>query len=171
MQTYAVFLRGINVGGHKKVPMAVLKSTLEDAGFTNVKTVLNSGNILVDSNQSIAEVKAGVSRLIIDTFGFEVSVMVRLYRDLKILINAKPFDSISSDTKAFVTFLPTLVKSELPPAQSASFKVITNTGLELLGVLNLKTAGTLDYMKYLEGLYGKDITTRTWKTVQKLIHK
>jgi len=168
MRTYGIFLRGIKVGGHKKVPMAELRAALENAEFKNAKTVRNSGNILIDSNQSIAAVNIGVSKLIVDTFGFEVSVMVRLCADLKVLIKRNPFHNIPSETKSFITFLPTLVKSELPPKQPNDFRIIANTGLEVLGVLNLNAAGTLDYMKYLEDLYGKNITTRTWKTVEKL---
>ncbi|MBI2267695.1 MAG: DUF1697 domain-containing protein [Armatimonadetes bacterium] len=46
MTRHAAFMRGINVGGHKKVPMAALKEVMESAGFQDVKTILASGNVL-----------------------------------------------------------------------------------------------------------------------------
>lgn len=49
MEKYIAFLRGINVGGHNRVPMADLKRHLEQIGFENVVTYINSGNILVSS--------------------------------------------------------------------------------------------------------------------------
>ena len=58
MFTYIVLLRGINVGGKNKVSMAELKVGLEELGFTNVKTYINSGNVILDSkltNKTIAK--------------------------------------------------------------------------------------------------------------------
>jgi uncharacterized protein (DUF1697 family) len=52
MMTIIGFLRGINVGGHHKVPMAELRSFLEGMGFENVKTLLNSGNVVFETNRS-----------------------------------------------------------------------------------------------------------------------
>ena len=49
MNTYITLLRGINVGGHKKVPMAILRELLSKAGFINVKTYIQSGNIVFQS--------------------------------------------------------------------------------------------------------------------------
>lgn len=49
MKTYIALLRGINVGGNKKVPMADLKKMLEKAGYENVRTLLNSGNAVFET--------------------------------------------------------------------------------------------------------------------------
>lgn len=49
LERYAAFLRGINIGGNKKVPMADLKKMLEKIGFSNVQTILVSGNVVFDS--------------------------------------------------------------------------------------------------------------------------
>lgn len=49
---YIVLLRGINISGKNKVPMNDLKKYLENLGYTNVKTLLNSGNVILETNQS-----------------------------------------------------------------------------------------------------------------------
>lgn len=58
MNTYIVLLRGINVGGKNKVPMADLKKCLEDLGFSDVKTYIASGNVILESDKSAAEIQA-----------------------------------------------------------------------------------------------------------------
>lgn len=72
---YVVLLRGINVGGKNKVSMADLKAALEEGGFSDVKTYINSGNVLVQSSLSTAEVNDAVEKVIEDTFGFKVDVV------------------------------------------------------------------------------------------------
>jgi uncharacterized protein (DUF1697 family) len=60
MTSYLVLLRGINVGGRNKVPMAELRSVLEDLGFENVSTYIASGNVFLDSDLSAAKVAAKI---------------------------------------------------------------------------------------------------------------
>ena len=60
MHSYVILLRGINVGGNNKIPMAALKQCLEDIGFTNVSTYIASGNVIVQSGKSPDEIKAQI---------------------------------------------------------------------------------------------------------------
>jgi uncharacterized protein (DUF1697 family) len=60
MTAYLVLLRGINVGGRNKVPMADLRAVLEDLGFSNVSTYIASGNVLLDSDLSAAKVASKI---------------------------------------------------------------------------------------------------------------
>ena len=53
MKTWVIFLRGINVGGHNKLPMAELRASLSGAGFETVKTYIQSGNIILNANKSM----------------------------------------------------------------------------------------------------------------------
>ena len=68
MTDYIVLLRGVNVGGKSRVPMAELRELLETNGFEGVSTYINSGNVLLSSNQDAAAVKADVERLIATNF-------------------------------------------------------------------------------------------------------
>ena len=68
MTDYIVLLRGVNVGGKSRVPMAELRELLEANGFARVSTYINSGNVLLSSNQDSAAVKADVERVIASNF-------------------------------------------------------------------------------------------------------
>ena len=77
-EIYVAFLRGINVGGHHKVPMADLRKELEKLDFENVETLLNSGNIIfeaIDDNEENLEKK--ISLHLEKSFGFPVPSIVR----------------------------------------------------------------------------------------------
>lgn len=77
-RTRIVLLRGINVGGHRKVPMADLRAALVDAGLTNPRTYIQSGNVLIDDGpEDDADLSALVGRVLIERFGLnDVPVIV-----------------------------------------------------------------------------------------------
>ncbi len=68
MDTYLLLLRGINVGGKNKVPMAALRGVLEDLGYERVQSYIASGNVIVDSPMPAAEVRAEVETLLPQAF-------------------------------------------------------------------------------------------------------
>lgn len=74
MQTYIVLLRGINVSGKNKIRMAELKSALEKAGFHDVTTYIQSGNIILRYDGSKAEVNENVGACLQEDFGFDIPV-------------------------------------------------------------------------------------------------
>ena len=89
MAKYAVLLKGINVGGKKKVSMAELKVLLSDLGFTDVGTLLQSGNAVVGTaEKDQRKVAARIEKGIDDTFGMKVSVLIRTGADLRAVIDA-----------------------------------------------------------------------------------
>jgi uncharacterized protein (DUF1697 family) len=81
-----VFLRGINVGGNKKIPMAGLREALTRAGHTGVKTLLQSGNVILDKAKP-----AELEKLIEAEFGMKVRVIVRTHAELVQVIEGNPF--------------------------------------------------------------------------------
>ncbi|PNQ75160.1 hypothetical protein C1T31_03220 [Hanstruepera neustonica] len=92
MITYIVLLKGINVGGHKKVPMAELRQLLSNSGFTNVRTYIQSGNIILQSNEkNQQQVEVTISKAILKHFGFEVSVLAKTRTELKRIFDQSPF--------------------------------------------------------------------------------
>ena len=92
MNTYIALLKGINVGGHKKVPMAELRELLSKSGFENVQTYIQSGNVILQSNTSdISEIESDIEKSIEDYFGFEVSVLVKSRQDLQRIFDDSPF--------------------------------------------------------------------------------
>lgn len=91
MTTYLAFLRGINVGGNNKVSMAELKQVFEDLGFSDVRTYINSGNVIfkleeTDEIKMTAQIEKGISA----HFGFEVPVVIRSKEELDRVADAIP---------------------------------------------------------------------------------
>ena len=103
MKTYIALLRGINVGGHKKVPMAELRDVLTKSGLTAVKTYIQSGNVIFqyqDIGIEVLELK--IQKIIIAYFGFEVSVLVRTKTDIETLFNDCPFSEEKKTNSYFI---------------------------------------------------------------------
>ncbi|MRX62766.1 DUF1697 domain-containing protein [Maribacter luteus] len=90
---YIALLRGINVGGHKKVKMADLRDLFENLGFDNVKTYIQSGNVVFESeNSDIGILEHRVSNAILDHFGFEVPVIIIEGIEVKRIVDNNPFN-------------------------------------------------------------------------------
>jgi len=103
MKTHIVLLKGINVGGHKKVPMAELRELLSFKGFFNVKTYIQSGNIILDSSEeNIQDLEKIIQKSIIDHFGFEVSVLVKTPENLKQIFDNCPFSEEQKKASYFM---------------------------------------------------------------------
>ena len=73
---YIVLLRGINISGKNKVPMNDLKKYLENLGYTNVKTLLNSGNVILETNQSKDKVEKSISNMLKENFNFDIPICI-----------------------------------------------------------------------------------------------
>jgi uncharacterized protein (DUF1697 family) len=90
---YLVLLRGINVGGRNKVPMAELRSVLEDLGFSNVSTYIASGNVFVDSDLSAARVAAKIEAAVPKAFKLHselVRIAVLSKAELEAVVKRRP---------------------------------------------------------------------------------
>ncbi len=90
---YVVLLRGVNVGGKNKLPMASLKKSLEELGFTNVSTYIASGNVILESDKSINEIKARIEKALPETFKLDdefIKVLVLTRNQLQAVIDNKP---------------------------------------------------------------------------------
>lgn len=97
---YVAFLRGINVGGNRKVDMKVLKSVFEDAGMAGVRTYINSGNVIFESDTAEPTELAVMLEEAIETrFGFLVRVLVRTREQMVALEAALP-DTWADDDSA-----------------------------------------------------------------------
>jgi uncharacterized protein (DUF1697 family) len=101
-----LLLRGINVGSHKRVSMSDLRAALSEAGFADVRTYVQSGNVVISSRAAPAKVGAKAERLIAKRFGFDVDVIVRTAEDLAEVVARNPLGDVAADPKLYqVSFL------------------------------------------------------------------
>ena len=172
MPTYIALLRGINVGKAKRVPMADLRALLEELGYTDVATLLNSGNAVFRAPRgATAKVAAAIAAAIDARFGFEVPVIVKTANELASIIAENPIavaeEHHSRLLAAFVQEPSAL--SNLVAVGSvvvAPERFATGAHAAYLycaaGILASKAG------EALLGKAGRATTTRNWATVLKL---
>lgn len=107
MTTYLAFLRGINVGGHNRMTMDDLRATCARVGLANVRTYIQSGNVVFEADGTNAEALAEeLTDAIAADFDYDVTVVVRTRSELDAVVAGQPFaDPPADGTKLYVTFL------------------------------------------------------------------
>ena len=104
MTRYAAFLRGVNVGG-VNLKMTAVGQALEAAGFTNVKTILASGNVLLDSRAGVAAVRKKAEKALRDQFGYEAWVLAYELDTVAEISQGYPFERDVEGHHSYVTFV------------------------------------------------------------------
>src|SRR5258707_11507773 len=104
---YVALLRGINVGGNNMIKMETLRAGFEELGFKNVKSYINSGNLVFETGKADEKKLAKkIHDAIEKEFGFDISVMVRATSVLVDLVKNNPFDGkFDNDKNMHVFFL------------------------------------------------------------------
>ena len=158
-----VLLRGVNVGGRNKVPMAALANWLRDAGFSSVTTYIQSGNVVLEHSRAV-DVGAVVHHSILERTGLDVKLLVTSARELREIVGANPYDG-DPPTQLHVSFL-----ERAPDASVLSRLAGTDWSPEEFTV-----AGRVLYLHLPYGMGRsvmvprlsvlKEATTRNWNTV------
>jgi len=176
LMKYAAFLRGINVGGNTVVKMEALRKEFEDLGFRKVKTTLASGNVVFEGPEGDGTLKLSrdISQQLKQKFGKQIRVIVRPLDDLRTLAASDPFKGIEStkETRFFVTFLPKTGKTENgpPPTLQQGLRIVSVTDGIVCSVLEEQPGvDTVQLMASIEKEYGREVTTRSWKTIERLL--
>ncbi|WP_427130756.1 DUF1697 domain-containing protein [Pseudarthrobacter sp. S9] len=171
MKSYAVFLRGINVGGIN-IKMADLKEALKSRPFAGVKTLLASGNVVLASGLDPAGVKQEFEACLRETFGYDAWVVVLTAARVAELVEACPYPADDASTHTYLTLASdTDVLSELNEAGSAlDGTELTRLGPEAMAWL-APAGGTLDspFSKLSsKPKYKASTTTRNLRTMVKV---
>ncbi|WP_314178606.1 DUF1697 domain-containing protein [Streptomyces winkii] len=171
MTTYAALLRGINVGGHKKVPMAELRDVMTGLGWTGVRTYLQSGNAVFTTEDP--DPGERLERAVAERFGFDVRCLVRTAGELRAVAAACPYPASELDpAKLLVLFL------EEPPGEGHFGSVnaadfAPDTFEHVGGAVYCYFPDGMGRSKLpaaLEAVRPKiTMTGRNWRTVQRLI--
>jgi len=168
MTVYIALFRGINVGGNKPVKMEALRSALEGAGFADVKTYIQSGNVVFRSNQTARRIETIISETFSTNFGFDSRVSVRSIDEWNCMIAKNPYPLGKDNPKSVHAVIldddPTdvaLSECDGLARQSESF-TLRNRVLYLYtpeGFGTSKLAGALDKVLKVP------LTARNWRTV------
>ncbi|MFT3712969.1 MAG: DUF1697 domain-containing protein [Archangium sp.] len=166
-------LRGINVGGNKKVPMETLRKLAEKAGFTSVKTYINSGNLLFRTGDAPAKVEATLEKAIAKEFGFTVDVVVRTADAWEQYAKKSGFPDVEK-TRPNLLLLG-LAKSPVAKGAAEALNALAKDGERVKAI---KDALWIDYAEALgrskltpaalDKHTGSPVTGRNWNTVLKL---
>jgi uncharacterized protein (DUF1697 family) len=104
MARFAAFLRGVNVGG-VNLKMAEVAAALTDAGFANVRTILASGNVLLESSSGVAAVRKKAEAALRERFGYDARVLVYDIDAVRATVEAYPFEREVDGFQSYVTFV------------------------------------------------------------------
>lgn len=172
---HLALLRGINVSGHNMIKMDALKSMLENCGFQNIETYIQSGNVFLESeNENANSVGFTIKQEIVKQFGYDVPVIVLSKADLeKCLTNNPFFKEKNVDTKKlYVAFISKeLNASALNDLKTSQFKPDEAfiDGNRIYMKLETGAGNTKLTQKYIEKKLNVTATSRNWNTVNKLI--
>jgi len=175
MPAYVAFLRGINVGGNKKIAMAKLKALFEALGYENVKTHLNSGNVVfANGEKDRAKLTNKIETAIEKEFGFRPTTILRDAAALKRIVAKNPFAKMAKDDPSH---LVVMLLGEKPDKDAAKRLAAAHQGVE-----EIRIAGEEAYVTYPNGIgkskltnvalekhFGVAGTARNWNTLTKLL--
>lgn len=175
MTRYVAFLRAVNVG-KRIVKMEHLRQLMDTAGFNNVSTYIQSGNIMFASrSNNVTALSEKIEKLLLTTYGFEVPTIIRQVSELENVVKNTPFPGVVPDkaTQVYITFLSGDAGPHAPQViaslQSAAETLhMNNREVYTLIRKNLELK-PLDVIAKLEKKLGIPCTTRNWATVNKVI--
>jgi uncharacterized protein (DUF1697 family) len=173
MTRYAVFLRGVNVGGIN-LKMADVATTLTDAGFSAVRTVLASGNVLLEAPSEAAVVRRKAEAALRGKFGYDAWVLVYDVDTVRAVVDAYPFEPDKAGYQSYVTFVSdSAALDELAALQPRPDEKIS-LGPDFAGVIYWQVAkgATLDSTigkTTGKPRYKSSTTTRNLRTLTKVL--
>jgi uncharacterized protein (DUF1697 family) len=166
---YAAFLRGVMPTNAK---MPDLRNAVEAAGFTDVKTVLSSGNVVFTAaaaSEAALEKKAEAAMM--RTLGRSFATIIRSLDALRAMVDADPYAAfpLAPDAKRIVTFLRATSDATLSlPVEFDGARILCREDREVFSAYVPSPRGA-SFMVLIEKTFGKDVTTRTWDTVKKVL--
>jgi len=167
MHRYAAFLRGVSP---MNVRMPELKRCLEAAGFSDVRTLLSSGNVVFSTRKtSERTLERRIESAIEKDLGRPFPTFVRSIEVLRAILDSDPYKPfrLAAGSKRVVTFLHAETKSRLKlPIELDGARILCMRGAEIFSAYVPGPRGAF-FMSLIEKTFGKEVTTRTWDTVSK----
>ena len=173
MTRCVALLRGINVGKAKRIAMADLRALIEGLGYTDVRTLLNSGNVVFGApGGRTAAIAAEIEKAIVARFGFSAAVVVVTAKELEAIVAADPLSKVATNPSRYlVAFVSD--RNKLADTQPLSAQTWAPEALALgQGAAYLWCANGINESKLVLAFYRatRDAATmRNWATVLKLL--
>lgn len=163
MAIFVALLRAVNVGGTGKLAMSELRELCEDAGFANVTTYIQSGNVVFASKLTVAKVRQKLETALRKKMGKPVGVLLRTPAELEAIVERNPFKK-AAPNQVLVLFLD----------RAASKSALAE--IEIPGREKLEASGREVFIHYPDGMgrsklktpFAKTATGRNLNTVKKL---
>ena len=175
MGKHVAFIRAINVAGHARVKMDIVKAAFAAAGCKDVTTYIQSGNVIFDVPERGAQgIVENVRRRLRDLIGEEATVLFRRLSEVRTIVKGNPFADLTTDAaiKLYVVFLSRRPKSTptLPFASAQdALEAIHLQNLEVFVVSRRKSSGFYGFPNnFIEKELGVLATSRNWSTVSKI---
>jgi uncharacterized protein (DUF1697 family) len=174
MTKYVALLRGI-APTNPNMRNDKLREVFEKLGFANVKTVISSGNVVFESpSRSVRKLEDRIEEALPKELGFKSTTIIRSQKQLQQLVDKNPFKSMEHSQKSSlnVTFLKKKRKIDIKfpyEIDNRDYRLLGMYDGAICSVIDLTSAKTPDLMLWLEKQFGKEITTRTWKTVERIL--
>jgi uncharacterized protein (DUF1697 family) len=173
MERRIVLLRGINLGPNKRVAMPELRDLFSNAGFEDVRTYVQSGNVVLGSAEAPRALEARAERLIAERFGFEVPVVARTRDELAAVVERDPLGDVAVNPKRYqVSFLADELDDEALErlqAVAAPGERLVAAGRELYAWHPDGVARSKLWAKLAGADLGVKATARNWTTVTTLL--
>lgn len=172
-KSFVALLRGINVGGHNKVPMADLRDVCAEIGCLDVKSYIQSGNLVFDSPLEKQEIERLVEAAIKSRFGLEIPAIVRSATQWSEYLGNNPFPAESKKEPNLVMLALSKSKPAAGAAGGLRSRASQDEKIEQIGdavwvYFRGGSARSKLSPLVLNRLVGSPVTTRNWRTVQKL---
>jgi uncharacterized protein (DUF1697 family) len=178
MTKYVAMLRGVGPS-NPNMTKGKFKVFFEELGFKNVQVILGSGNIIFETSSTDADNLAiKIEEGLPIKLGFKRSVIIRSQHELQNLMNLDPFKGIEQNHNKqlylLITFFrrPQTISLKLPfKPENKPYTLLGEFDNSVYGSVDLSSAKTPDYMSWLEKQFGKEITSRTPKTIRLILSK
>lgn len=173
---YIALLRGIGPG-NPNMRSEKLKGVLDELGFKNVSTLISSGNVLFESeSKDMVMLEVKIQKAWPEKLGFNSSTIIRSQSQLQDLIDHNPYKGAQHSRQSYqlVTFFKSSPKIDFQFPFKPEGKGYTLLGRykdAIYSMADVADAKTPDMMVWLDKQFGKDITSRTYKTVTRILQK
>jgi uncharacterized protein (DUF1697 family) len=174
---YIAFLRAVNVGGHNKIKMDVLKKLFVSLGYKNVETVIQSGNVIFETlEKNVSAITTKIEKKVNEFMKKDIAVFVRTFSELSKIVISNPFGKTKADDKiktyVFFLYKEPEGKLKLPlVSPNKEINVFEKINLSLFMLVKKIPGKASSPNDFIEKTFGVSVTARNWNVVCNIVEK